>query len=44
MVLMTFVPASKRFAMVIAMPGGLLVLAWMIGYSIRLYKLALVGD
>lgn len=44
MILVTFIPASQRFAMMIVMPGGLLTLAWMVYYSIRLNKLACGKD
>lgn len=40
MIVVTFIPASQRFAMMISMPGGLLTLAWMVYYTIRLNKLA----
>ena len=39
-VLVTFFPAAKNIALIIAMPGGLLIMAWMIMYLIRLLKLA----
>lgn len=44
MILVTFIPSSQRFAMVIAMPGGLLTLAWMMSYTIRLNKLTAEKD
>lgn len=38
-ILVTFVPAMKSVAMLIAAPGGLLALAWMIIFTGRLFKL-----
>jgi len=38
-VLVTFAPAVKDMAMAFAMPGGLLLLAWMILFTIRLFRL-----
>jgi hypothetical protein len=43
-VMITFYPATKKIAVMIAMPGGLLVMAWMIMYMIKLFKLRLIGD
>ncbi len=40
LILVTFVPACKNIAMIIAMPPGLLILAWMILYTIGLIRLA----
>jgi hypothetical protein len=39
LILVTFVPGMDRIAMIIAMPGGLLLLVWMILYRRRLLKL-----
>lgn len=39
LILVTFMPDIKRVAMVVAAPGGLLALAWMIMFTINLYKL-----
>lgn len=39
-VLVTFVPGTKEVAMMIAAPGGLLALAWMILFTIRLFRLS----
>ena len=39
-VLVTFVPGTKQVAMMIAAPGGLLALAWMILFTIRLFRLS----
>ncbi len=39
LILVTFVPAIKNVAVIIAAPGGLLALAWMIMFTIRLFKL-----
>ncbi len=38
-VLVTFAPAIKDIAMAFAMPGGLLLLAWMVMITIRLFRL-----
>ncbi len=43
-VLVTFLPSSKSIAMVMAMPGGLLSLAWMILFTIKLFKLSSVKE
>lgn len=39
LILVTFVPAVETAAMMIAAHGGLLSLAWMIMFTIRLFKL-----
>jgi hypothetical protein len=38
-VLVTFVPAVKEMATAVAMPGGLLLMAWMVLFTIRLFQL-----
>lgn len=38
-VLVTFVPEVKQVAVMVAAPGGLLALAWMIMFTIRLFQL-----
>jgi hypothetical protein len=38
--LVTFVPSSKEYAMLLAAPGGILSLLWMILFTIRLFKLS----
>jgi hypothetical protein len=38
-ILVTFAPGTKDMATVFAMPGGLLSIAWMILYAIRLFQL-----
>ncbi len=38
-VLVTFAPAVKEMAMVFAMPGGLLLVAWMVMLTIRMFQL-----
>ena len=43
-VMVTFYPATEQVAIMIAMPGGLLVMAWMIMYMIKLFKLRLIGN
>lgn len=37
--LLTFIPAMKSIAMMIAGPGGLLTITWMILFTVKLYKL-----
>lgn len=44
LVLVTFFPATEKLAIIIAMPGGLLVMAWMVMYMIKLFKLRLISD
>ncbi|MBN2093378.1 hypothetical protein JW964_27385 [candidate division KSB1 bacterium] len=39
LILVTFVPATQKVAVIFAMPGGLLSMTWMIMYMIRLFKL-----
>ncbi|MBP7509812.1 MAG: DUF4386 family protein [Prolixibacteraceae bacterium] len=39
-VLVTFVPAVEKTAMLFAMPAGLLVMAWMILFTIKLFRLS----
>lgn len=39
-ILVTFAPAVKDMAIAFAMPGGLLLMAWMIMFTIRLFRLA----
>jgi len=38
-VIITFVPSASQFALVLAMPGGLMVIAWMIMIIISFFKL-----
>jgi hypothetical protein len=40
LILVTFSPAVESLALIFAMPGGLLLMAWMIMYAIRLIKLS----
>ena len=42
LVLVTFVPGVKDMATVFAMPGGLLAMAWIIMFTIRLFQLGRV--
>lgn len=42
-ILVTFAPAVKQMAMLFAMPGGLLLVAWMILLTIRLFRLGSAG-
>ena len=39
LLLISFVPDIEKAAMIIAAPGGLLSLAWMIMFTIRLFKI-----
>lgn len=40
LVLVTFVAGAEKFAVALAMPGGLLTMAWMALFAIRLFRLA----
>ena len=40
LVLVTFAPTVKDMAMLFAMPGGLLLLVWMVMLTVRLFQLA----
>ncbi len=40
LVLVTFAPSVKQMAMLFAMPGGLLLLVWMVMLTVRLFQLA----
>jgi hypothetical protein len=42
--LVTFTPTVKNMAMAFAMPGGLLLLAWMVMLTIRLFRLGTSRD
>ena len=44
MLLVTFVPGLKNIAMIIAAPGGILAIAWMIMFNIRLFKLSVKSN
>lgn len=44
LILVTFVPNIKTIAMMLATPGGLLSMAWLIMIAIKLYKLWRYGD
>ena len=43
-VLVTFAPTVKNMAMAFAMPGGLLLLAWMVMITMRLFRLGTSSD
>ena len=43
-VLVTFAPTVKNMAVAFAMPGGLLLLAWMVMFTIRLFRLGTSRD
>jgi len=38
--LVTFVPGADKSALALAMPGGLLIMAWMVLFALRLFHLA----
>ena len=38
-IMVTFYPETEKFALMIAMPGGLLIMVWMIMYMLKLFKL-----
>lgn len=40
LILVTFAPSTKNMATALAMPGGLMAMAWMILFAIKLFKLA----
>ena len=40
LILVTFIPAMKTMAVAIAAPGGIMLMIWMIMYTIKLFKLA----
>jgi len=44
LVLVTFFPAIEKFALAIAMPGGLMVLGWMVLLTIKLFKLRISAN
>ncbi|MEW6241911.1 MAG: DUF4386 family protein [Chloroflexota bacterium] len=39
-VLVTFAPSVKEAAVMVAMPGGLLLMAWMVMFTLRLFRLS----
>ncbi len=41
-VLVTFIPAVEKLALAFAMPAGLLVMAWMILFTVKLFKISKV--
>lgn len=43
-ILINFVPGVETMATAIAMPGGLLLMAWMIMYTIKLFRLQVISD
>lgn len=43
-VMVTFYPATEKVALMIAMPGGILVSTWMMMYMIKLFNLRLIGN
>jgi hypothetical protein len=42
-IMITFMPAVEKMALLFAMPAGLLVMAWMIMFTIKLFRLSRVG-
>jgi len=44
LILVTFAPATKNMATALAMPGGLIAMAWMIVFAIRLIRLGRKTD
>jgi hypothetical protein len=38
--LVTFVPGADKSALALAMTGGLLIMAWMVLFALRLFRLA----
>ena len=42
-VMVTFIPAVEKLALVFAMPAGLLVMAWMIMFTIKLFKMSKIA-
>jgi hypothetical protein len=44
LILVTFNPAVEKMALIFAMPAGLLAMAWMIMYTIELFKLSRIND
>jgi membrane-bound ClpP family serine protease len=40
LIFVTFIPSSGKFALVLAMPGGLLIMAWMVSFMVSIFKLA----
>jgi hypothetical protein len=43
-ILVTFVPAVEKLALAFAMPAGLLVMAWMAMFTIKLFKLSKIEN
>jgi hypothetical protein len=43
-ILVTFVPAIGKLALAFAMPAGLLVMAWMIMFTRKLFKLGKIAN
>lgn len=39
-ILVTFLPAVEKMAVMFAMPGGLLLMAWMVMFTVKLFKLS----
>ncbi len=44
LVLVTFIPKVEAMAIAFAMPAGLMVMAWMILFTIKLFRLSKVGE
>ena len=43
-VLVTFIPPVEKLALAFAMPAGLLVMVWMIMFTIKLFKLSKIAN
>ena len=39
-ILVTFVPAAKTAAMAVSAPGGILLIVWIIMFTLRLFRLS----
>ncbi|MDD2358738.1 MAG: hypothetical protein PHX13_12585, partial [Thiovulaceae bacterium] len=39
LIVITFIPEAGQFAIVLAMPGGVLIMIWMILFTARLFKI-----
>jgi len=43
-ILVTFIPSVEKLALAFAMPAGLLVMGWMIMFTIKLFKLGKIAN
>jgi hypothetical protein len=44
LIMVTFIPAVEKLALLFAMPAGLLLMTWMIMYTIKLFKLSKIQN